>query len=274
MRYEIKALSLGGVLDQALAVTKNHFAVLLILTAIFVLPASLPVNLIQAVAQSKIQPATTLPEMMRNQQILQAEMAKYGPWMMILGLAQIILLPLSNGALVNAVANAYLGREVSVGGSIKAALARIFPLLWTWFVLGLVVMLGFLLLIIPGILFAFWYGLATQVAVIEKVSGPAALKRSKAVIKGHIGEYFVLSLVMGVLMIALSMGAAFVPQPHLSALAITLLQVASTILMSSIVVVFYFSCRCANENYDLQLLAQEVSDSANASSDDATDEDR
>ena len=39
---------------------------------------------------------------------------------------------------------------------------------------------GMILCIVPGILAAFWFALATQVVVIEGVAGFAAMKRSKS----------------------------------------------------------------------------------------------
>lgn len=261
MRYEIKELSLGGVLDQAVAIVKNHLGSLLAIGAILMLPTLLPTTLLQANAEAKLGPATNLEQMIQNQAIAQAELAKYGPLLIILSLASMVLMTVANAALVTGVASAYLGKSVSVGQTIASAFGRFFPLIWTWILVGIVVGIGFLLLIIPGILFALWYSLATQVVVIEKINGFAAMKRSKAVIKGHIGQYFVLMFLLAIIGFLLGAGAGLIPQPHLKAIATCVIQVVATIISSAAIVVFYFSCRCANENYDLQLLAREVSSS-------------
>ena len=58
-------------------------------------------------------------------------------------------------------------------------------ILWTSFLSGLIIALGIILLVVPGVIFAFWFYFAIQVSVYENLSGKAALLRSKALVKGH-----------------------------------------------------------------------------------------
>lgn len=44
---------------------------------------------------------------------------------------------------------------------------------------------GLLLFIIPGLVFAIWFSFTTPIVVIENLSGPAALSRSKQLVKGR-----------------------------------------------------------------------------------------
>ncbi|TSC85405.1 MAG: hypothetical protein G01um101416_873 [Microgenomates group bacterium Gr01-1014_16] len=50
---------------------------------------------------------------------------------------------------------------------------------------GLAVAGGFLLLIIPGFIFSYWFAFTNQIVVIENLSGTAALSRSKQLVKGR-----------------------------------------------------------------------------------------
>lgn len=50
---------------------------------------------------------------------------------------------------------------------------------------GLAVAGGFLLLIIPGIIFSYWFAFTSQVVVLENLSGTAALSRSKQLVKSR-----------------------------------------------------------------------------------------
>ena len=124
----------------------------------------------------------------------------------------------------------------------------------------LAVMGGFILFIIPGILFLFWFSPSTQAVVIENISGFSALKRSKQLMKGNIGTVFVLGILLGVVSAGIQIGSAFVPQPHLQIIAQTLAQAIVTIIGAAAFVVFYFSCRCGHESFDLQLLAESFGD--------------
>ncbi len=251
MRYKIQQLSLGGILDQAISLTKNHFGQFFVITlGVFGLNAA--TLLIQAqLPTMKIGPIEVPVPDPSTQRLIQ-----------VLSFLSIIVGVITNAAIVHGIAQAYLGRKLTVGDSLRRALAAIIPLFWTWFLFGLSVMGGLILLIIPGILCAFWFALSTQVVVIEKVSGLAALKRSKALMKGNIGTMFSMGLVIGVLVWLIMIGAYFIGQPHVRAIVMSVLQSVVTIVSSATGVVFYFSCRCMHENFDLQLLADAVGSEA------------
>ena len=69
---------------------------------------------------------------------------------------------------------------------------------------------------------------------------------------------FVLGLVMGPIIGGVQIGVAFIPQPHARALLSVLAEGVLTVFASGATVVFYFSARCKNEQFDLQLLAENV----------------
>lgn len=58
-------------------------------------------------------------------------------------------------------------------------------ILLTGLLASLAVAGGFLLLIIPGIIFSYWFAFTTQIVVFENLSGTAALSRSKQLVKGR-----------------------------------------------------------------------------------------
>lgn len=62
---------------------------------------------------------------------------------------------------------------------------KIIPYLWISFLVGIVTFIGFLLFIIPGIIFAVWFSLATYVLVAEDLTGTKALSRSKQLVSDN-----------------------------------------------------------------------------------------
>jgi hypothetical protein len=75
---------------------------------------------------------------------------------------------------------------------------------------GLAIMGGFILLIIPGIIFLVWFALSSYVYVYEGIGGTEALKRSKYYVSGRWGAVFwrffflfiisvVISIVIGII---------------------------------------------------------------------------
>ncbi len=70
---------------------------------------------------------------------------------------------LSSAALIRGVSQYYLGDDVSVGGAYGNVVPKLLTLIGASILVGLVVMLGMVLFIIPGIIFMFWYTLTTQI---------------------------------------------------------------------------------------------------------------
>ena len=57
------------------------------------------------------------------------------------------------------------------------------------------VLIGLCLLIVPGLLLGFFFVFVTPVVLLENVGGIAALKRSAALVKAHIGQVAVVCVV-------------------------------------------------------------------------------
>jgi hypothetical protein len=68
---------------------------------------------------------------------------------------------------------------------------------------GLAVMGGFILLIVPGIIFGLWFSQFPYVVVEEDLQSTAALKRSKYYVKGRSGEIFGKLFYIGIISIVI-----------------------------------------------------------------------
>jgi len=66
----------------------------------------------------------------------------------------------------------------------------VLPLLLVGLLAGLVIVGGLILFIVPGIIFGLWYTFVTYALVLDGQHGRAALKASKALVKGRIGKVF------------------------------------------------------------------------------------
>ncbi len=73
---------------------------------------------------------------------------------------------------------------IGVVEAYRRSWAKILPYSWVIFLQGLITVLGFLLFIIPGIIFSVWYSLTIFVFIIEDLKGMNALQKSKEYIKG------------------------------------------------------------------------------------------
>jgi len=258
MKYEIRELSIGEILDQAITLTKNHFGSFFSVVAVTLLP----IGLIQAGVNIAIMPETPLIPTPEELAAIEKAQMENLPIIGGMGLLVLLVVPIANAALVRIVAHSYLGKNTSTGDAVGSAFGLLLPLYWTWIILTIAVMGGMILLVIPGIIAAFWFSLATQVVVVERVSGVAALKRSRKLMRGNVGTVFVLGIVLGIISSGMQIGAIGIPQIHVRTLASVVISCVFTIFSSAAMVVFYFSCRCKNEHFDLQLLAQNVAGEA------------
>ena len=255
MRYGIRELGVGGILDQAVRLTKDHFGLLFGVTLVLLVPFGLIQGFVQLAIAPEMPASPTREDIAAIQQANLANL-RYTLPVGLLGV--LFVIPVTNAALIHTIANKYLELPATVGGSLGRAFGILLPLIGTWILVYLAVVGGLILFVIPGILCAFWFVLATQVVVVEGVSGFAALKRSRTLMKGNIGTIFALGLLVFVISLGLGLGAGLIPQPHLRVVVAAFVQAVATIFGAATAVVFYFSCRCKHEDFDLALLAQTV----------------
>jgi len=255
MRYEIRELGLGEILDQAIAVLKDHWKLLLGITLVLLVPFMVVQGLVTLSVTPELPPNPTPQDVMAAQKAVVANLPMVLP---VVLLGALFVLPITNAAIICAIASVYLGKPITVGESFQRAFSLTLPLIWTWFLFYLAVMGGTILCVIPGILCMFWFALATQVVVIEGTSGIEALKRSRELMRGNIGTLFALLLLIGAINAGISIAGSIIPQEHVRVIGSALAQAVASIFAAAAVVVFYFSCRAKNEHFDLTLLAQGV----------------
>jgi hypothetical protein len=260
MQYELKPLGVGGILDQAIRVFKDHFVLFMLIMVCFQMPLNCAYSwLIQKDTPVVSQKAT--PEEARA--ALQSQFHNFLVFFPLMLVTLLIATPITNAALVHATSKVYLGKPTGVGESLWAALTRFFPITWTWFLVSSIIFLGFIACIIPGVIFAFRYYLATDVVVIERVSGFAALRRSRELMLSdrtkHYNTAFLLGIILFIINIGIQQGTVrLIPDPLVSAVVATVLQGIGGAFWLIAIVVFYFSCRCRAENFDLVQLAEAV----------------
>ncbi len=96
----------------------------------------------------------------------------------------------------------YAVNEDSAGvkQSLATAWKKIASFFWVSLLVSLAVFGGFILLIIPGIIFSVWFTFSVFVFICEGLKGSSALKRSKQLVQGHwwpvFGRIIVLSIIV------------------------------------------------------------------------------
>lgn len=172
-----------------------------------------------------------------------------------------------SGAMTKAVSDVYLGAEASVVGSYAYVMRRWPPYLWTNLLCVLLVWVGTLLCIIPGIIFAFWIAFASEVFVIEGPSGWQAVQRSRQLISGHWGRAFVLMFLVGILALIIQMIPVAIIAAVLQGSAVGQALTATwqgisnavvTPFSTAALILLYYDIRIRKEAFDLAVLAENM----------------
>ena len=92
--------------------------------------------------------------------------------------------------------------DISPKEAFRQAIGMIFAYWWVYFLVMLAVIGGFILLIVPGIIFGIWYSFTGYTLVMEGKKGTEALAASKAYVKGRTGQVVYKFLFIGLITIA------------------------------------------------------------------------
>jgi hypothetical protein len=261
MGYRIQKLGIGGVLDQAVSLLRDNIGLLFQIMAYLYIPIQLCLTLYVTSVMPVLAPGATSEDIVRYQQAA----GSIGLLVLPVSLLTVfVVLPVTNAAVIYAISERYLGKSVSAIQSLKFGLSRILPLLWTAILMGLAIMGGLILFIVPGILCMIWFALAQQVTVLESINGGAALGRSRKLVSSSMGTVIVLGIVGLSVGFSLGLIPQLLGQNYISAVISVLVNAVATLFGSATMTVYYFSCRCNVDNFDLEQLALAVEGSAAA----------
>jgi hypothetical protein len=253
----LRPLGVGEILGTAFVVYRQHASALWRVVAVVVaLPAAL--NGALAVAERQVRDSS----------------GSSGSLVFLQSLVLVVSLVascLATAATFRLVVDAYLGRTVDPGASLRFALQRLSAVIWVSLIVGLGVGIGTLLLIVPGVyLFVAW-SVAVPVLLSENLRGMAALRRSRELVRGRwwsCAGVLVLALLMAIIVAAVilialtgifgsngSDSALFFEQGVASLIANTLVLpfwVAAT-------AVLYIDLRVRKEEFNAQALTHSLS---------------
>jgi hypothetical protein len=239
MRYEIRAMSFGEILDTGFQLLRNHFTLLTGLSLVIYAPLGLLKLLIDGLQSDAVGPAFALATIIP------------------IALVILIIAPMVGAAITYALGKLYLGEEVTFASALRESLSLILPLVGTSFLSTLVVVAGTLLFILPGVYLFLAFLLLWQVMVLERVFGVAALRRSHELLKGNMGRAFGVVLIGGIVVGVVSAGAELILSliPFLGPVGGAVAQAIGSVYTTAISVVLYFDIRCRKEAFDLDHLA-------------------
>jgi len=281
MNTDLRPLSIGELLDRSFVLYRRNFI-------IFVGIAGLPALFYMA---SRLAWFTLLT---KGQPIAVTDSA-LSMWSEIYGRFAILNIGLSIlsfvvaitawCALVYAASAVYLGQSTSIAQAFTALKGSLGRALGVSFVTGLLTILGFVLLIVPGILLMLRWSLVIPATMLEATGVSESRSRSSFLTEGSRGRILLIFIMWGIVMYALStvlelpiMGAlmASMFRTRAAAPVLPFWYFAATLAVSFVVTVLtspilgialtlqYYDGRIRKEALDLQMLMQSASTAAGA----------
>ena len=187
-----------------------------------------------------------------------------------LGIAQLLLSVVLNALGVAAttfvVSGAYLGNEVRAEKALRSAWRLIGPLILLSLMTSLVIGVGLVLLVVPGVIFIAGLAVSTVAMVLEQpISATGAMSRSWELSRGFRGKALLTLIVTTLLLVIPTMiagvlaglaGLLLGTQPALVAEALVgVLQIFVYPFMYVALTVLYYDLRVRKEGFDLELMA-------------------
>jgi uncharacterized membrane protein len=165
---------------------------------------------------------------------------------------------LVSGAVMYGVIQELRGRAFSVGDSLRIALNRFLPMLGVVISTALLIGLGTVLLIVPGLILACMYYVSMPACVAENSGVFKSMSRSRFLTTGNRWKVFgtFLLMLLGGIIIGGIVGAIFALAGRPALLVAT--QVAGAIVGAFngvLVSVFYYQLRVAKEGVDIEKIA-------------------
>ncbi|HWM10237.1 MAG TPA: glycerophosphoryl diester phosphodiesterase membrane domain-containing protein [Solirubrobacteraceae bacterium] len=260
---QLRPLSVGEMLDAGFRLFRARFGTLMVCVLVPILPFTILGTVLQASIDDTAFDV--------NATTSDADGGTVFAGLVVATLVQSAAIALAIAACFRAISAAYLGERAGAGDSLRYAIGRAIPLLVSYIVFVIIVSIGTILLIIPGIFLATKLSMTFAALVFERKGPFGALGRSWTLTRNNFWRVFgtllivaiitfVFQLVVGGIIGAILGGA---DASELAAAVVTTLlnviMLAVTYpLWAAVVSVVYYDLRVRNEGFDLQLLAQGV----------------
>ena len=195
------AFRVGRVITRTFSAWRRHVLVFSLMTLVADLPIFLvpllgggPVAGVTAPSASPFDPAATPAPT---------------PTFWVAYLVTMLLFVVEAGAITHGVIQHLAGKPVSLGAMVATGLRRFLPLLAVGLLCYLMVAVGLVLLVVPGVIFATALAAAIPAVVVERPGVFGAIKRSFALTKGKRFTIFTAALVLFVVMFGVTLFGSF-----------------------------------------------------------------
>lgn len=250
---------LGDILSAAFQIYTKNAAQLLLIVAVVAIPLSILSYLLADVVFA----ANTKTVTIGNQSVKVTEPRSFFLFLLALLVSLaigVIITAVLQAALLRAAAQATIGDPLDVQASYRWGLARFGSVLLVAILVGLAVGIGFILLIIPGIILLVMFAVSVPVVVVENRRGTDAMRRSWDLVSHHfwhvLGVIVVAAIIAGIVSgIVSAIGGS---NGALRAVFSTLAQIITAPFSALVSILLYLDLRARKEDLTASTLRAEL----------------
>ena len=240
-RFAKNDLRVGSIISRSGAVLSRHFLTFFIVTLIAYAPPTL------LIASAQTEPGGP------SEALRQALLAFVGVVLLM------VLSQLGDAIILHAAFQDMRRRPVRLVESLNVGLSRFLPLIGIAIVAGFLILLGTILLIIPGlILYTMWF-VGVPACVVERLGPWTSLRRSRELTKGYRWKVFAL----GLLLVVVNLGGSVVASSLTALAGNPIVGLTGQLIWTGIAAAFsavvftvtYYDLRVIKEGVDIDQVA-------------------
>jgi membrane-anchored glycerophosphoryl diester phosphodiesterase (GDPDase) len=194
---ELKPRRVGEIISHALDLYGKHWARLMAITAV----VTVPITLLQYYLFDLIRSEGPRPGEIESRgfEAVTPSFWRATAASAVLGILSIFIYQVLVGAVARSAAGITLGRDLGIGDAYKFGYARVWSILLVGVLVGLAVLGGFVLLVIPGFFVMTRLFASVPALVVEGRKGRDALRRSWSLVEGYGLRIFGIILLVGLI---------------------------------------------------------------------------
>lgn len=187
--------TLGEILTAAFNIYKANASKLILIVAVVVVPLSF----ISALFSGVVFAGTRRPVIGTGLEVTDRSFGLLVAGALATVVISVIISAVLQAAILRAAAQATIGDPVDPEESYRYGFKRLGSVILVSALVGLAVIGGVILLIIPGIIFFVFFSVSVPVLIVENRRGREAMRRSWKLVKGHAWHAFGVLLVAGII---------------------------------------------------------------------------
>ena len=212
-----RELSIGEVLETTFSLYQRDFSKYFLLFAIVQVVIGVVNALVRLAFVLPMPPVNATPQQFYDW--FPGFFAALGAILLITIVVTIVFVPIAQGSAMKLASDRIDKGQADLGAAVRLAASRLLGIWALSIIVGILVVVGFIALIVPGIILGIMFSLAIPALIIENKGVSASMDRSRQLVGHRWGKSFVLYLVIGIIIVIASVIVSVIASVIVSAVS-------------------------------------------------------